>query len=568
MATTRKNAAAESFGFLALIAGILIVLNFLAFNFSFGRLDVTEARLWSLSEGSKSVVRDLGDRLEVVAFFTEKAPAPWNSQRQVVRDLLEEYRTAAGGNLSIRFVDPDDDEKKEEAEEAGVPAHPVPDYETGGATPIYHGLVFRYLGEEKVFPLLQSTDGLEYQFTMAIKELAGDKTPIGLVTGHGSPSLTEGMTALRELLPTYELKEVDLATTVDPDLRALLIVEPTEAFEEPELRRIDEFVMNGGGLGVFGGAWSVTLEGGPPSASAVETGLNRVLGRYGVELQPGLVMDQQAGRAPMRGPLGLQMLVLFPPVPVISFTDAQQDHPVLFQIPSAPMPFTASLGLTSAPEGVNVTTLGQSSEYSWRLEETTLNLQPKDPREWRQTGDVGPHTVLAAIEADEGKLPSAFASNVSGEGEEGPSGASENTAPSRVLVGGTGSFFRDQFMPPPGPNGDRQLGGTLAFALNSIDWLAADSDLIAIRAKTVEDPPLEIPDEVELAETEAIEAAENQDVEALEAALDERKEAIKAWDAKKDLYKWLNTLGIPAAFGLFGFLRWRFRQSKRQSMTL
>ncbi|MEO0323706.1 MAG: Gldg family protein [Myxococcota bacterium] len=566
MATTRNNAAAESFGFLALLAGILIVLNFLAFNFSFGRLDVTEARLWSLSDGSKRVVRDLGDRLEVVAFFTEKAPAPWNSQRQVVRDLLEEYRTAAGGNVSIRFVDPDDDEKKEEAEAAGVPAHPVPDYETGGATPIYHGVVFRYLGEEKVFPLLQSTDGLEYQFTMAIKELAGDKAPIGIVTGHGSPSLTEGLSALREVLPTYEIEEVDLAETIDPDLRAVLIVAPGEAFEDAELQRLDEYVMQGGGLGVFGGSFSVSLEQ-APRATTVETGLNRLLGKYGVELQPGLVMDQQAGRAPMRGPLGLQMLVLFPPVPVVSFTDTQQDHPVLFQIPSAPMPFTAAVGLTTAPEGVRVTTLGESSEYSWRTSEASLDLTPKDPREWRITADQGPFTLLAAIEADEGKLPSAFAVAASGEGE-GPAGPSENSAAARVLVAGTGAFFLDHFMPQAGPGGERQLNGALAFALNAVDWLAADSDLIAIRAKTVEDPLLEVPDEVEAAETEAIEAAENQDQEAFDAALEERKDAIKAWDGKKALYKWLNTLGIPALFGLFGFLRWRFRQTKRQSLTL
>ncbi|MBW2719386.1 MAG: hypothetical protein JRD94_12825, partial [Deltaproteobacteria bacterium] len=108
----------------------------------------------------------------------------------------------------------------------------------------------------------------------------------------------------------------------------------------------------------------------------------------------------------------------------------------------------------------------------------------------------------------------------------------------RVLVSGTSSFLEDAFMPPPTQQGDIQMNAALALALNSIDWLAADSDLIAIRAKTVEEPALDIPDSVLAAENTARAAAEEGDQEGVNSALGERRAAIASWDAKKRAYRW------------------------------
>jgi ABC-type uncharacterized transport system involved in gliding motility auxiliary subunit len=178
-----------------------------------------------------------------------------------------------------------------------------------------------------------------------------------------------------------------------------------------------------------------------------------------------------------------------------------------------------------------------------------------------------------------GELPSAFAEGMSS--AEG-AGRASSDGEVRVLVSGTGAFLRDEFIPQAGPDGQRQLSGGLAFALNAIDWLAADDDLIAIRAKNVEDPALEIPAAVSQAEEAALEAEETamgaaqqgdretteNAIAEREAALDERKEAMKAWDSKKSAYRWLNTLGIPFAFALFGVLRWRARNARRKTMKI
>ena len=182
------------------------------------------------------------------------------------------------------------------------------------------------------------------------------------------------------------------------------------------------------------------------------------------------------------------------------------------------------------------------------------------------TSNAGPFDLMVAIE---GKLPSAFAEPISEEGTapaiQTPPAAEREV---RVLVTGTSTFLEDSFMPPRPPQGEVQMNAALALALNAVDWLAADSDLVAIRAKTIEEPALDIPDSVLAAESTVLAAAEQGDEAGVESALDDRKAAIESWDAKKQAYRWLNTLGIPFLVALFGLFRWRQRSNKKRTLKL
>ncbi|MEZ4252264.1 MAG: Gldg family protein [Polyangiales bacterium] len=580
MATQKRpNLAASSVSILVLVAGALIALNVIAGYTNVGRIDLTANRLWSLSDGSRDLVSDLGDRMEITAYFTENLPPPFNSTEQYVRDILDEYSAASGGKVVVRFVNPDEDEEREAAEADGIQrvAHQKIENDAVSVVEGYRGLVIRYLGETKTIPVIQDPTGLEYTITMAIKELVGEKTTVGILSGHEGPTLAEGLSALRESLPTYELEEVSATSPIDASrIKALLIVTPGNEISEAELRNIDQYVMNGGSLGIFGGGLSLDIQSQEPAATTVSSGLNAMLSRWGVELRSDVALDFQCSRAPMAGPMGMQVAVPYPPVAILTFDEAAMEHPALFRIPTAVWPFSSTLALTTAPEGVNVEVLGRTSENSWRDTAPSVQLRPRHPREWRPNGDLGPFPVLAAIS---GELPSAFAG---GQSSSENAGRTSSEGDVRVLVSGTGAFLRDEFIPQAGPDGQRQLSGGLAFALNAIDWLAADDDLIAIRAKNVEDPALEIPAAVSQAEDAALEAEEQamgaaqegdqagteNAIAEREAALEERKEALKAWDSRKSRYRWLNTLGIPFALGLFGVLRWRARNARRKNMKL
>jgi ABC-type uncharacterized transport system involved in gliding motility auxiliary subunit len=128
--------------------------------------------------------------------------------------------------------------------------------------------------------------------------------------------------------------------------------------------------------------------------------------------------------------------------------------------------------------------------------------------------------------------------------------------------------MRDEFLPEPQPGSHEVPGAAVALALNAIDWLAQDNDLIEIRAKSVEDPALQVPNNVKEAEATIREAVQEQDESKADAAVTERKAAMTGWDQKKARYRWGNTLGLPVLFALFGVVRWRFRKARRANLKL
>lgn len=545
---------AESIGFLAIVAGILVALNILGLFFFF-RVDTTENRAFSLSEGSRRVVRTLEDDLTVTAYFTQDLPAPFNATERYVRDILDEYEAASNGHVHVRVIHPDDDEEREAAEQAGVRLMQHQRLESDRVSVVegYRGLVFEYLGDRQVIAALpQDTAGLEYAITTAIKQLTGDDLEIGVVSGHESPTPTKGLATLQRMLPTYTIREVDAASAIDSDLRAILVVDPQTALTEAELRNIDTFVMGGGSLGVFGGTMKVATDAAPDiTAEPTGSGINQLLEPWGVRMEEDIVADARCGQVPYRTPMGFAIPVPYPPQPAIAFTDEQKQHPALFRLSGTQLFFASSLSTTDA-FGDN-TILMRSSDESWSMSGDDVNLRIRQPREWQMSGPPGPFTLGVALE---GQLPSAFAEGTRSEDEV------------RVLIVGTSTMLRDEFLPPPDRVEEAELAGAMAFALNAIDWLAQDSDLIAVRAKTIEEPPIDAPRSLTEAEADVRSAAEEGDMEEAEEALQRRTAALSSWESRKQAYRWGNTLLIPLAFALFGVIRWQMRQRRRANMKL
>lgn len=572
-ASRASRQGAESLGFLAVAGGVLIALNVLGVFF-FTRIDTTANRAFSLSEGSRRVVRELDERLTVTAYFSANLPPPFNSTERYVRDILAEYQAAGRGNVVVRFVSPDTDAERSEAADRGLQLVQHQNIEDNAVSVVegYRGIVFEYLGERQTIPVVQpDTQGLEYEITMAIKRLTGERVPIGVLSGHDGPTTSQGLSTLQRMLPLYNLREVNANSEIDRELRALLIVDPKNEITETELRRINQFVMRGGSLGVFGGSIQVELSS-APSLSGRPTGsnINRLLQAWGVRLGENIVADAQCGRVPLRTSMGFQIPVAYPPAPIVTFTAEQASHPVLFRLNASPLFFTSAIETTDVFRELGGTVLMRSSDgdRSWLLTGSSIDLSIRDPREWVSTmrGAAGPHTLAVALEA---RLPSAFP-EAGDSGIEAPARSETPDADDedrvRVLVVGTAAPVRDEFL----PQGDRvpqgELAGAMAFALNAIDWLAQDSDLIAIRAKTIEEPPLEVPQSIRDATQAVLESAQAGDEEATNEALQRRQAALESENARKRWYQWGNGLGIPILVVALGLVRWQMRKNARATL--
>jgi ABC-type uncharacterized transport system involved in gliding motility auxiliary subunit len=574
--------ASESALFLLVLGAILVLLNLLGVFGVNLRADATDTKVFSLSQGSKRLASSLDDQMEIRAYFSAELPPPFNAMGRYVRDLLAEYRDASGGKIVLRVISPKTDEEKQAAERDGVTrvADQKLESDSFSVQEGYRGISFHYLGETKALARVDTTEGLEYSITQTIKELVGEKTEIGVLGGHEGPTLAKGLASLKQYLPTYELKEVKADAEIPATLKALLIVHPENPLSDSELRYINQYVMRGGSLAVFGGGVKVDTgsqqQGAPPTpptGKPLDSGLNKLLEKWGVTIDNRIVADAQCGRARMPTQIpGFAIPVPYPPVPIVAFDETQRKHPALFRISQVAMPYAVRLALNDNLKGdkaVTRTVLARSTQQAWLMEGDSIDLQARE--RWSVPGYNGPYTLGVAIE---GKLPSAFGADTAStnvaEGSEPPPPI---TAPeradksSRVLVFGSGYFMRDEFLPQPQP-GQPVQSGAIAFALNSIDWVAQDSDLIEIRAKNIEDPMLAVPQNVREAEDVIREAVDKQDEAKAKAAFEKRKDAMKAWDARKNAYRWGNTLAIPGAFALLGIVRWRVRRARKDRLKL
>jgi len=87
----KKSLKSQTLLKFAILLVILILLNIVSVRF-FGRLDVTKNGLFTLSEASKHLMRSLDDRVTVKAYFTDDLPSPYNNNRRLLLDQLNEYK--------------------------------------------------------------------------------------------------------------------------------------------------------------------------------------------------------------------------------------------------------------------------------------------------------------------------------------------------------------------------------------------------------------------------------------------------------------------------------------------
>lgn len=152
---------------------ILLILINLAGSNTFLRFDLTSQHSYSLSRGSRDIVKTIEEPLSVKVFFSAKLPAPYNSTERYLRDLLLEYAGAGNKNFSYEFFDMEKPENQDEARSYGlnqIQIQQVKDDEVGIKN-AYMGLALVYGDAIEILDGLASADGLEYRLTMTIGKM-------------------------------------------------------------------------------------------------------------------------------------------------------------------------------------------------------------------------------------------------------------------------------------------------------------------------------------------------------------------------------------------------------------
>ena len=109
-----------------LLAANLLVGNLWLNSLSGLRLDVTQGRIYSISDATRTYLQQLKEPLLIQGYFSAKTHPLLAPLVPRMRDLLAEYEVAGGGNVRVRIIDPAEDPELEDEANTKYGIRPVP----------------------------------------------------------------------------------------------------------------------------------------------------------------------------------------------------------------------------------------------------------------------------------------------------------------------------------------------------------------------------------------------------------------------------------------------------------
>jgi len=609
----KAKAATETGIYLVIIAVILVVANVISYTGLRARLDVTKNQKFTLSSGTAHLVSSLKSPMHVDAYVTRGLPKLDAFVRDLT-ELLKLYQRAGKGQFDYTMIEAKSDEQRQAAKEAGLKDMAFGEgSETGedqaSIAQGYMGLVLKYGSEKETIPVLSPDrgEGLEFWITNKIRELRDKEEKvehkIGVLTNKDEIKLADanlvpaqgnrGGPSIRAIVeqnfPFYKFVDVDLKdgeSPIDKTLDGLIITQPGKDFSDKELRRIDEFLMQGSkALAVFASAVNLKQGDGSMKATLSAHNLDKLLAGYGIEMKKDAVLDiQRSIRLPVLTQSGAPAWIREPGVIQVQhdprFDESKEPKQFLddsfagfFRVDELSFPFPSTLIVHPEKQSeAKVKTVARTTPGAWSETGETVDL--KISPSWRPKASE--QKDIAAVV--DGTLKAGIGS---GDGVEVPSTSKSS---SRVLVISSAQFLANPFarsgagmdlggqfaaMGPVGgdeqlqmiavPYAQKYLEATILSFKNILDWMSGDTDLIATSAKILFDANLTY------ADIKKPDIGPNDD----DSSVKKKDEEFR--DARKNTQRnvqWVLTLLCPALFAAIGVARWRMRESARDAIKL
>ncbi|OUD13305.1 GldG family protein [Thioflexithrix psekupsensis] len=251
-----------------LIVGVVLLLAInIVSNASLktARLDLTENRIYTLSQGSKNILQNLPEPVTLRLYLSEQLVRDFpaiSTYALRVKELLHEYQRLAGDKLELQIIDPEPfSEAEDRAVGYGLQGVPI----DASNTMFYFGLAgTNRIGEKEIITFFQpdKEESLEYDVTQLIYRLAHPKQKkIGIISTlpvqgeTAMPALGRANTSawvfMEQLKPLFDVQNLDKAVKEIPnDLAVLMLIHPKELTDQTWYA-IDQFVLKGGRVLAF-----------------------------------------------------------------------------------------------------------------------------------------------------------------------------------------------------------------------------------------------------------------------------------------------------------------------------
>lgn len=482
------------------------------------QMDFTAENLFTLSSGSKTMLKKIEDPVTLNFYFTQSAediPIMIKNFASRVEGLLHQYERAAGGKIILNVIDPRPDTKEEEeAVRAGVHSERMPNGEN-----FILGLAISQADQEEVIPFFSNDreSFLEYDISRAIHKVQQAKLPrMGVISSLNvvgqeasplafrmNPNLVKDWAFVRELKNSFEVQKIDSVGDggLPKDLDLLVVIHP-QNLPDATLYAIDQFLLSGkpvfvavdpySRIGRQQGGQPQMMQFTPPSSSDMP----KLFSKWGIKYDAGKVVgDNLLATSVNQGNGNIAAAPTWLTIQQELASDAPptaQLKEILFVEPGA---FSVD-----EKSGLEVTPLITTSNQSDTIEKAKIGYSTPGSLT-RQMSPDGKTRILAAI--IRGSFQSAFPEGKpSGDqggqekgGDQKPAKKEETESnhlkasakPGTLILVADTDFMADSFSVRElnffGMKALSPLNDNLAFVSNSMEYLSGSEDLISIRGK-------------------------------------------------------------------------------------
>jgi gliding-associated putative ABC transporter substrate-binding component GldG len=445
-----------------LVAVILIIVNVLSENYNF-RLDLTEDQEYTLSPATRNILKNLDKPVTITAYFSKDLPPNIGNISGNLKDMLIEYGSRSNGMVVYKFVNPNGNEELErEAVQNGIQPLMINVREKDQVKQqkAYLGATVSMGEDKEQIPFFQPGSAMEYALSTAIKKLSVvNKPAIGLIQGHGEPTVNELSQVYSELNILYNVRTINLTDTsfIPETVKTIAIIRPTDTIPEPQLAVLDNFLSRGGNIFIalnrVDGNFT-NLQG-----SSVSTGIEIWLQKKGITISDNFIVDANCGAVTLQqqqGNFSFSSQVQFPYLPLIN---RFAENPITKGLEGVSLKFASPITY-SGDSTIKFTPLAYSSDKSGSLR-TPLYFDIQ--KQWQLSDFPIQGLVIAAV--FEGKL----AGNIN----------------SKLVLISDGDFAVGEAR-----GGNQVPKDNVSLLVNSVDWLSDDTGLIDLRTKGVTSRPI------------------------------------------------------------------------------
>jgi gliding-associated putative ABC transporter substrate-binding component GldG len=462
-------------GLLVIVVLILGIIDAQAF---FLRLDASRNRMFSISDVSKKIARNLPDNMSITYYVSDKLASRYPFPLQI-KDMLGEYATYSGGKISLSVVDPVSSKTPVQPESLGIQGRQmqvIEKQEMNLAT-VYSGIVIRYLDKMESLAFVQDVTSLEYEVSAKIKTLlTGKSITLGILLGDSRRSLENDYSyMMQELQNQFTVQPIQKGQDIPLGLSALFVIGNMD-LDEYDLYAVDQYIMSGGKVLFAVDSVDVDLTQQLQAQKIQNTAIFDMLAAYGARVRPELVLDTSNKTVTFRYTQAQIMRVNYPLWIAVTARTVAKDNPITARFAGldlywpCPLEMIPRQGITERPL---ISTTADAWVMTDRFETNPMLAQQPQVQDTSQRGQ----RILALT------LSGAFTSwfkdrPTPARAGEKPKAATVTSSPdTRLVVIGDADFATNLIE-------NTQAGYNLSFISNCAQWLGMEDELLAIKTRS------------------------------------------------------------------------------------